>query len=200
MTFNCTKGSAFAINKGIQRIIVGLGWDSSKTTKPIDIDAHAFGCVVRNGSPSFFNDASHAVTYANGALKKGANKSFGTADDSMIHTGDNRTGAGDGDDEQIKIALDKLPADIEEILIFITIHEAAARAQHFGLIDNSYVSIRDEDANAELCRYNLRQEFDGTITIQVGSLTKENGGMWKFNAVGAGTSSESLEDILSKLS
>lgn len=198
--FNLNKGDKFSVDKGIQHVRVGLGWDTSKLSKPIDVDAHAFGCIHNaNGNPAFYNDASHAVTYANTSLVKGANKSFGTSDGSIVHTGDNRTGAGDGDDEQILIYLDKLPEAISEIMIFVTIHEAAQRNQHFGLVENSYVVLYNEDTKEELCRYNLRNEFSGTITIQVGSLVK-NGETWSFNAVGAGTADESLADILSKLS
>jgi tellurium resistance protein TerD len=198
-TFKIEKGNKFGIDKGIQRVVVGLGWDTSKLSKPIDVDAHAFGCVNVNGAPSFYNDGSHAVTYANKDLKKGVNKSFGTSDDSIIHTGDNKTGAGDGDDEQIKISLDKVPADINDIMLFVTIHEAEVRGQHFGMVDGAYVCVIDEDTKAELCRYNLRNEFDGAITIQVGSLAKENDN-WSFKAVGAGTASDALEDVLGKLS
>lgn len=197
--FKLEKGGKFSLDKGIQRVIIGLGWKEGKASKPVDVDAHAFGCVVNNGVPSFYNDGSHAVGYFNTSLKKGANKSFGTHDDSIIHTGDNRTGAGEGDDEQIKVALDKVPSEITEILIFLTIHEAKSRGQHFGIIEDSYVSVRNEDDGAELARYSLRNEFSGAITIQVGSLVRDNG-TWKFTAVGAGTADESLGDVLSKLS
>ena len=198
--FKIEKGGSFKVDKGIQHVRLGLGWKEGKLSKPVDVDAHAFGCVNLNGTPTFYNDASHALTYANkGALKRGAGKAFGTHDDSMQHTGDNLTGAGDGDDETILIFLDKLPPEINEIMIFLTIHEAAERGQHFGQVEDSYVVMYNDDSKEELVRYNLRNEFDGAITIQIGSLTKK-GEDWTFNAVGAGTPTESLEDVLGKLS
>ena len=196
--FNINKGGKFQVDKGIQHVRLGLGWDESRLSKPIDVDAHAFGVVMRGGVPRFYGDASHALTYANSDLKL-PNGSFATSDGSMHHSGDNRTGSGSGDDETIKIKFDLLPDEITEIMVFITIHEAKKRGQHFGLVDGSYVVLYNDDTGEELCRYNLKQEFDGLISIQVGSLVKEND-KWSFNAVGAGSRDEGLQDLLEKLS
>jgi tellurium resistance protein TerD len=199
MTFNLEKGSKFAIDKGIKNILIGLGWDESATSKPVDVDAHVFGCILNAaGNPTFYNDGSHAVTYANGGLQKNPNKSFQTKDGSIIHTGDNRTGAGAGDDESISIKIDLLPSEIVELSVFLTIHEAKARGQNFGIVKNSYVRLVDQDSGAEICRYDLANEFQDAITIQVGSLVN-NGGTWSFKAVGAGTANEGLGEILEKL-
>jgi len=198
-SFNLQKGNKFTIDKGIKNVLIGLGWDIGACGTSFDIDAHAFGCVVDGqGNPSFFNAGSHALTYANSDLKKNG-KSFGTEDGSMIHTGDNRSGKGAGNDEEMLIALDKLPPEITEISIFISIHEAKARKQTFGKVTNSFVVLVDQDSQNELCRYNLQQEFSDAITIQVGSLVLE-GSAWKFKAVGAGTPDEELGDVLGKLS
>jgi len=200
-TFNLEKGSKFSIDKGIARVLVGLGWDEAKVAPPIDVDAHAFGCVhTAQGTPVFYNDASHVVSYANKAnLEKGAAKSFGTKDGSITHTGDNLTGAGEGDDESIAINLELLPDEIVEVCIFLTIHDAIKRKQNFGQISKAYVHLVDQDSNAELCRYDLKNEFASAITIQVGSLVKENGS-WNFKAVGAGTDTQGLMEVLEQLS
>lgn len=199
-SFKLEKGNKFSVDKGIKRILIGLGWDESGTTKPVDVDAHVFGCVLNaSGNPVFYNDGSHAVTYANGGLKKNADKSFETLDGSIRHTGDNRTGNGAGDDESIQIDIDKLPAELVELSVFLTIHDAKARGQNFGLIKNSFVRLVDQDSGAELCRYDLANEFQDAITIQVGSFVN-GAGNWSFKAVGAGTSVEDLGGILEKLS
>jgi tellurium resistance protein TerD len=199
-SFKLEKGDKFAIAKAITKFRIGLGWDESATSKPIDIDAHAFGCVAKpDGSPTFYNDASHAVTYANGALQKNADKSFQSADGSIVHSGDNRTGNGAGDDESIVIDSSLLPAEITEISIFLTIHEAASRGQTFGQISNSFVRLLNEDSGDELARYDLQNEFATAITIQVGSLIKGAAG-WEFKAIGAGTATNDLGAVLGMLS
>lgn len=198
-TFNLQKGDKFSIAKAVTKFRIGLGWDESATTKPIDIDAHAFGCVLdASGAPKFYNDASHAVTYANGGLTK-YGSGFGSADGSIIHSGDNRTGNAAGDDESIVIDSSLLPAEITEISIFLTIHEAKARSQVFGQISNSYVRLINEDGGEELARYDLQNEFATAITIQVGSLIKGANG-WEFKAVGAGTDANDLGAVLGMLS
>lgn len=198
-TFNLNKGDKFSISKAVTKFRIGLGWDESATSKPIDIDAHAFGCIIdASGAPKFFNDASHAVTYANGGLTK-YGSGFGSADGSIIHSGDNRTGNAAGDDESIVVDSSLLPAEITEISIFLTIHEAKARGQVFGQISNSYVRLLNEDGGEELARYDLQNEFGTAITIQVGSLVKGANG-WEFKAVGAGTDANGLEQVLGMLS
>lgn len=203
-TFNLKKGNKFNINKGIQSVLVGCGWKIS-TVKgaSFDVDLNVFGCVQDiAGNPTFYNDASHAVTYANKAqLVKGQNKSLATADGSITHTGDNRQGsAGSNTDaEQSIINLTSLPAEINEISFFITIYEGKERNQKFGSITGAYIRVVDQETNDELCRYDLQKEFDSAISIQVGSLVKESD-IWVFKAVGAGSNTEDLGDILNKLS
>ena len=199
-SFNVTKGNKFSIVKTITSVTVGCGWDvSAKPGETFDLDEHAFACVSDNGVPRLYNDGSHAVTYANQDLVKGANKSFATADGSMQHMGDNRTGKGEGDDEQITLALSRIPAEVTEILIFVTIYEARVRRQDFSRVSNAFVRVVDNDTQRELCRYDLQAEFNGCITVQVGSLMRESAG-WTFKAVGAGFKTEELGEILEKLS
>jgi tellurium resistance protein TerD len=200
-TFKLNKGNKFNIDKGIQKVLVGCGWKISTTGgNSFDVDLNIFGCVSSgNGNPTFYNQGSHAVTYANQDLVKGSNKSLSTTDGSITHTGDNRVGASGTDAEQAAIDLSLLPSDITEVSFFITIYEAKKRKQNFGSVNGSYIRIVDSETGAELCRYDLQKEFDSAISIQVGSLVKENG-TWTFKAVGAGSSSEDLGDILGKLS
>jgi tellurium resistance protein TerD len=192
--FNINKGDKFAIAKAISRFRLELGWEEGGS-KPIDVDAHAFGLIAGN---KFFNDASHAVTYANPALKKGSGGSFGTHDDSIIHTGDNRTGKGDGADEVILIDTALLPAEITEIGIFITIHEAGARGQDFSQVRDAFIRLIDDGSGNELFNYNLATEFGSVPSVEIGRLVKDNG-EWKFEAMAAGFKQE-LGDILDMLS
>jgi tellurium resistance protein TerD len=199
-SFNLQKGGKFQIAKGISKVLIGLGWDV-KPGKACDVDAHAFGCIAdANGNPKFYNDASHALTYANkSSLKKNSNGSFQTLDGTMLHSGDDRTGGSSaaGDDEKITIDLDKIPADIVEISAWVTIYEPGNGT--FGMVENSYVRLVNEDSGVELCRYNLKNEFATDHAIQVGSLFRKDG-EWTFQAIGAGLADKGLEDILAKLS
>lgn len=204
-TFNLKKGNKFNIDKGIRSVLVGCGWKiNSISGAAFDVDLNVFGCVRDvSGNPTFYNQGSHAVTYANQDLKKGANKSLLTEDGSITHTGDNRIGASTAntDAEQSIIKLTDLPPAITEVSFFITVYEAKKRNQKFGAITGAYIRVLDQETNDELCRYDLQKEFDTAISIQVGSLIKDvDTGTWSFSAVGAGSSIEDLGDILGKLS
>ena len=160
-------------NPGLKNIIVGLGWDVNKYDggSQFDLDTAAF---LLNGSGKVTND-SDFVFYNNLRHPSG----------SVVHLGDNTTGAGEGDDEQIKIQLDEVPANIERIAFTATIHEAAARNQNFGQVSNAYIRVVDETAGTELIRYDLAEDFSIETAIIVGELYRNNG-EWKFNAVGSG--------------
>jgi tellurium resistance protein TerD len=192
--FDLNKGGRFSIEKGVQRVLIGLGWDAGDN---FDLDASAFGLVNINGNPRFYADGSHAVCYANKDLKKPTGE-FITDDGSIKHLGDNRTGVGEGDDEKIELNFFKLPTEITEISIFVTIHEAVKRGQDYGQVKNSYVRVVDQDTEAELCKYALRDEFAGASAVQVGSFLKEND-QWVFHAVGAGSKAD-LGAILNQYS
>ncbi len=176
MAVNLTKGQKIDLTKtnaGLNNIIVGLGWDVNKYDgeSDFDLDASAFilnstGKVRKDEDFVFFNNT------------KGA-------DGAVFHTGDNLTGEGEGDDEQIKIDLSKMPGDIEKVSFVITIHEAAERNQNFGQVSNAFVRIVDESTNEELVRYDLGEDFSIETALIVGELYKHNG-EWKFSAVGAG--------------
>ena len=162
-------------NPGLAKIIVGLGWDVNKYDgqKDFDLDAAAFllganGKVTDDGDFVFYNNLKHASM-------------------SVEHLGDNLTGAGEGDDEQIKVDLAKVPANVEKIDFTVTIHEAEERKQNFGQVSNAFIRIVDETNNKELIRYDLGEDFSVETAVIVGELYR-NAGEWKFNAIGSGFS------------
>jgi tellurium resistance protein TerD len=176
MAVNLSKGQKVDLTKtnpGLTNIVVGLGWDTNKYDggKDFDLDSSVF---LLNGASKCAND-SDFIFYNNTV---GANGS-------VEHTGDNRTGEGAGDDEQVKINLTNVPASIEKIAFAITIHDADDRSQNFGQVSNSYVRILNEDTGAELIRYDLGEDFSIETAVVVGELYRHSG-EWKFNAIGSG--------------
>jgi len=163
-----TKGNA-----GLKNILIGLGWDTNKYDggSDFDLDAAAF-LVTESGKVS---TQEEFVFYGNLSHKSGA----------VEHLGDNLTGEGDGDDEQVKVDLSKIPANIDKVVFTVTIHEADTRRQNFGQVSNSYIRIVNESDNQELIRYDLGEDFSIETAIIVGEIYR-NGAEWKFNAVGSG--------------
>jgi len=159
-------------NPGLKKITVGLGWDVNRYDGPeFDLDASAFllqadGHVGQDGDFVFYSNAQHASG-------------------SVVYGGDNRTGEGEGDDEQIFVDLSLVPANIERIDFTVTIYDAAERRQNFGQVSNAYVRILDDATGAELVRYDLEEDFSIETAIVVGELYR-HGGEWKFNAIGSG--------------
>lgn len=160
-------------NPGLSKIFVGLGWDVNKYDggHDFDLDASVF-LLDANAKVSGPEDF---VFYNN---KVGANGS-------VVHSGDNLTGEGEGDDEQVKISLKDVPEHIQKITFAVTIHEADVRNQNFGMVSNSYIRIVNEDTNEELIRYDLGEDFSIETAVVVGELYRHNG-EWKFAAVGSG--------------
>ncbi|QUH18535.1 TerD family protein [Alkaliphilus sp. B6464] len=163
-----TKG-----NPGLSKVVVGLGWDTNKYDggSAFDLDAAAF-LLGSDGKVSGDHDF---IFYNNLKDKSG----------SIIHQGDNLTGEGDGDDEQIRIELDKVPASIERIAFTVTIHDGEERAQNFGQVSNAYIRVFKEENEEELIRYDLGEDFSIETAIVVGELYRHQG-EWKFNAIGSG--------------
>jgi len=163
-----TKG-----NPGLSKIIVGLGWDTNKYSggADFDLDASAF-LLDKNGKAS----GIEAFIYYNNLV--GGNSS-------VTHTGDNLTGEGEGDDEQIKVDLSLVPAHIDKVAIAVTIHEAAQRAQNFGQVSNAFVRVVNETDGKEVMRYDLGEDFSVETAIVACELYRHQG-EWKFNAVGNG--------------
>jgi len=160
-------------NPGLKKITVGLGWDVNKYDggADFDLDASAFllagnGRVTRDEDFVFYGNANHASG-------------------SVTYGGDNRTGAGEGDDEQIMVDLSLVPANVEKIDFTVTIYEAAERRQNFGQVSNAFVRIVDDATGAELIRYDLEEDFSIETALVVAELYRHNG-EWKFNAIGSG--------------
>ena len=176
MAVNLSKGQKVDLTKtnpGLSKITVGLGWDVNRYDggSDFDLDASAF-LLGANGKVT--SDADF-VFYGNQQHSSG----------SVIYGGDNRTGEGEGDDEQIKIDLKSIPANIEKVDFTVTIYDADTRRQNFGQVNNAYVRIVDDATGAELIRYDLEEDFSIETALVVGEIYRHNG-EWKFNAIGSG--------------
>lgn len=176
MAVSLTKGQKVDLTKGnpgLSKLLVGLGWDVNKYDggSAFDLDAAAF---LLTGSGKVSSDADF-VFYGN--LKH--------ASGGVEHLGDNLTGEGEGDDEQIKVNLSAVPASVEKIDFTVTIYEAEERRQNFGQVSNAFIRVVDEATGTELIRYDLGEDFSIETAVVVGELYRHNG-EWKFNAVGSG--------------
>ncbi|MCL0096568.1 TerD family protein [Thermodesulfovibrionales bacterium] len=178
MGVSLSKGQRVDLTKshpGLTKVLVGLGWDTQKYSggKDFDLDAAAFLLTAAGkvGSDKDF------IFYGN---LKGGN-------DSVIHLGDNLTGEGEGDDEQIKIDLSAVPAAVDKIVFTVTIHEAEQKQQNFGQVSNAFVRVVNEADGKELIRYDLGEDFSVETAVVCGELYR-HGSEWKFNAVGSGFS------------
>ena len=197
MSVSLQKGQKVSLSKegkeGLNRVIVGLGWDEaqpqrggglfgglfSAPTQSIDCDASAL--LLQNGK---LTDKGDIVYFGNLRHRSGA----------VQHMGDNLTGAGAGDDEQIVIELDRVPAEYDRIVMVVNIYQAMARKQHFGMIRNAFIRIVDARNNQELCRYNLSDNYDDMTAMIFGEVYRNNG-EWKFNAIGQATKDPGLGEL-----
>lgn len=176
MAITLTKGQKIDLTKGnpsLKKVIIGLGWDTNKYSGGHDFDLDASVFLV--GSNGKTNHDEDFIFYNN---LESRNKA-------VIHTGDNRTGEGEGDDEQIILEFDKMPADVERMAVTVTIYEALERGQNFGQVSNAYVHVLDEANGTELIRYDLGEDFSIETAIVVCEIYRHNG-EWKFSAVGSG--------------
>lgn len=176
MVIQLSKGQRIDLTKsdpGIKKIIIGLGWD----VKQFD------------GGQDFDLDASVFLLGANGKCRSELDFIFynnlQSSDGSVVHTGDNRTGEGEGDDEQIKVDLSRVPTDIDRIAITVTIHDAEARRQNFGQIANAFVRLVNEETNNEVLNFDLGEDFSVETAVVFCELYR-SGQDWKFNAIGSG--------------
>lgn len=163
-----TKG-----NPGLSKVIVGLGWDTNKYDGGFSFDLDAAAFVL--GADGKVRSDADFIFYNNLQDKSG----------SITHLGDNLTGEGEGDDEQVKIELSSVPAEVERISFTVTIHEAEERAQNFGQISNSFIRVVSEESGEELIRYDLGEDFSVETALVVGELYRHKD-EWKFNAIGSG--------------
>ena len=176
MPINLTKGQKVDLTKGtpgLTKLMVGLGWDVNAFDSGynFDLDASAFMVGSNGKCPTekefiFYSNLEHPI-------------------ESVKHMGDNLTGEGEGDDEQIEVDLSKVPANIERIAFTVTIYDADVRRQNFGQVQNAYIHIQDMVSGADLIRYDLGEDFSIETAIVVGELYRHNG-EWKFNAIGSG--------------
>lgn len=178
MTISLSKGQRIDLTKtnpGLTKAVIGLGWDTNKYNGgyDFDLDASAF-LLHEDGKAKGIEDF---VFYNNPK----------TPDGSVTHTGDNRTGEGEGDDEQIIIDFTRIPAHIHRIGITVTIHDAAVRSQNFGQVSNAFVRVVDEATGREILRYDLGEEFSVETAVVICELYR-NGADWKFSAIGSGFS------------
>lgn len=201
MSVSLKKGAKLSLSKtapGHELFVVGLGWDPQDGSgADFDLDASAFLCKYDNGRPIVLDDpdpdTKSFVFYNNPKSACGGVQS----------TGDNRTGGGDGDDEQIIIDLAKIDPAVEEVAIIVTIDEFLARKQNFGQVRNAYIRICKGTLNAdgsvatgeEVARYDLSEDFSVETAVQFGSVYKNND-EWKFNAIGKGFENYGLAEFI----
>ena len=191
MTVNLQKGQKISLVKpgsaGLKRIMVGLGWDEVQqkrgffAPKPRDIDCDASVILCGADGRLISQDTKkNCVYFGNLRHSSGA----------IVHQGDNLTGAGEGDDEQIMVDLPGVPAEIEKLVFVVNIYDANVRGQHFGMIRNAFIRLVDLSNNTELCRFNLTEDYSGMTGLVVGEIYRRNG-EWKFNAIGQGVANAS---------
>lgn len=175
MGISLSKGGNVNLSKAdpsLKNVIVGLGWDARPTAgADFDLDASAFmvkedGKVRSDSDFIFYNQTKSSCG-------------------SVEHTGDNRTGAGEGDDEAIIVRLDKVPADIQKVVFCVTIHDADMRKQNFGQVSHAYVRVVNRDSNNEVARYDLSEDASIETAMIFGEIYRHSG-EWKFKAVGQG--------------
>lgn len=192
MAISLQKGQKVSLTKEskseLTSVLVGLGWDEVKPAKrrffapkPEDIDCDASAILLRDGKLVAKEDL---VYFGNLRHFSGT----------ITHMGDNLTGAGDGDDEQILIDLEKVPSEYDRIVIVVTIYGAIQKGQHFGMIENAFIRIVDGSTNAELCKYDLTENYPGLTAMIFGEIYRHNG-EWKFNAIGQGTNDADLGQV-----
>ncbi|MBC7646986.1 MAG: TerD family protein [Pseudopedobacter sp.] len=175
MALSLSKGGNLSLTKtdpGLTKLLVGLGWDARSTSGgDFDLDASAFlltanGKVRSDGDFIFYNQLV-------------------STDGSVEHTGDNRTGDGDGDDEAVKVDLARVPQDVSRIIFPVTIHDAETRRQNFGMVKGAFIRVVNGDSGVEVARYDLSEDAS-TETAMIFGEVYRNGDEWKFRAVGQG--------------
>ncbi len=196
MAINLQKGQKISLTKenaGLSKIIVGLGWDEVRQsgsggflsalfgTQPQAIDCDASAILLKNGK---YVSKDDLVFFGNLKHKSGT----------VNHMGDNLTGAGEGDDEQIVIDLSKVPAEYDKIVIVVNIYQAVRRRQHFGMIENAFIRLVDAKNNKEICKYNLTENYSGMTAMIFGEVYRHNG-EWKFSAIGNGTTDPGIAAV-----
>ena len=200
MSINLSKGDKIDLKKsnpGLSNILVGLGWAPVQQSgggffkslfgggqADIDCDASVF-MLNQEGKLSGIKDLIYF-----GNLK--------SACKSVLHTGDNLTGEGAGDDEQILVNLDKVPSNIHKLLFVVNIYNCVDRKQHFGMIENAYIRVEDQGNKKEIAKYNLSDNYSEKTTLIVGAIYRKDGS-WQFKAIGEGTKDAGLKEVMQNL-
>ena len=189
MAISLSKGQKISLAKaasdsgvsgGLTKILVGLGWDANAYDgSAFDLDASVF----LTGADGKIREEADFVFYGSSSKTPDGKPCSGNG--SVVHSGDNRTGAGDGDDEAIMIDLTQVPADVQKISVAITIYDAEIRKQNFGMVNNSYARVVDQGTGTELIKYDLGEDYSIETAIVACEIYRNNG-EWKFNAVGQG--------------
>ncbi|MCM3720959.1 MULTISPECIES: TerD family protein [Solibacillus] len=203
MSINLQKGQRIDLTKGntgLNKIFVGLGWDevqakpsggglfkslfggSTTTGAPVDCDASVL--MLKDGKVAAKSDV---IYFGNLKSSNGA----------VAHSGDNLTGAGAGDDEQIAIELSSVPAEYDRLVFLVNIYDAQKRNQHFGMIQNAFIRIVNASSNQELLKYNLTDDYSGQTTLITGEIYRHEN-EWKFAALGTGTQDKSLGEVINR--
>lgn len=201
MAVSLTKGQKVSLNKekaGLDKIIIGLGWDAKPASEKkgflsaifsaggADIDCDASAILLKDDKVV---SAQDVIYFGNLKHRSGA----------VEHLGDNLTGDGDGDDEQIIIKLSSVPADYNKIIFVVNIYSAVSRKQHFGMIQNAFIRLVDSRDNTEVLRFNLTDDYSNMTAMIFGEVYR-NDGEWKFNALGQGTQDPGLKELISRFS
>ncbi|MDE6502817.1 MAG: TerD family protein [Ruminococcus sp.] len=202
MSINLQKGQKINLtkeNNGLKRVMVGLGWDEVKqsggffsmlfSSQPADIDCDASAIICGDNGKLVSSDAKQSVVYF-GNLRHPSG--------AIIHQGDNLTGAGDGDDEQIMVDISRLPSNVGKVVFVVNIYNAKQKGQHFGMIQNAFIRLVNMDNNQEICRYNLSENYNNMTGLVVGEIYRK-GSEWKFNAIGQPVREASRLDSLISL-
>ena len=201
MSINLQKGQRIDLTKGnagLNKIYVGLGWDPVATpssggglfkslfggggSSQPNIDCDASVIMLKNDKVA---NNSDVIFFGNLKSENGAVK----------HSGDNLTGAGDGDDEQIVVELQSIPAEYNRLVFVVNIYDAKGRNQHFGMIQNAFIRIVNASNNQELLKYNLSDNYTNQTTLITGELYRQDN-EWKFAAIGTGTQAGSIREVV----
>ena len=198
MAINLQKGQKINLSKesrgGLNKVMVGLGWDEVPqkrgffAPKPQDIDCDAFAILLGYDGKllNHANEVKQCTVFFNNLVWPGG---------AIRHMGDNLTGAGDGDDEQIFVDLQNVPYDIGTIVFAVNIYDALNRNQHFGMIRNAFIRVVDYERNIELCRFNLNENYNNMTALVAGTLMRTDKG-WEFITDGNAARVESLVNVV----